>query len=169
MKKLIINLLIGGILAYVGYMLLEKSSTVVSKSAFETQEKLCSDSEMVFGVLQDSVTEITLEIGSTESTSYELKYAYNVNGKNYYAKKKVNDLETQTLPQTKVWYLKSDPKVNTVDDPCPHLESLKAGKTIGNEMLYLIPGAILGLIGLGIAWGGIKGFIAGLFRGNKQA
>jgi len=164
MKSALISLLIGAVLAYAGYFLLEKSSDLVSQERFDQMERLCLNSEQSMGILQDSVMEIT--VGSSTSY-YELYYDYEVNGKSYRAKEQINDVD-KASPIIKVWYEKDAPSSNTVDDPCETFERFKKTKSVGNELYYLIPGALLGLFGLSMAWGGIKAFFGSLIRGNKE-
>lgn len=163
MKSALISLVLGAVLAYAGYYLLESSSGLVSQESYDKTERLCLNAESSMGILQDSVMEITI----ASSTSYELFYDYQVNGKSYRAKKQVHDMDL-AVPATKIWYEKDLPSSNMVDDPCETFEHFKKTKRVGNEMYYFIPGALLGLIGLSLAWGGIKGFFGSLIRGKKE-
>lgn len=168
MKNSIISILIGAVLAYGGYTLINMSSNMISQEEFSKAENLCNDSEQAAAMVANEYLESTTEIGSSEIVTYELTYNYEVNGTSYAAKKTIDNLETQLQPVLTIWYNKADPSINTTDDPCETLTYYNENKRVGTENYYLIPGAIIGLLGISIVWGTIKAMIASLFTGGKK-
>ncbi|MCI4670400.1 MAG: hypothetical protein MRZ79_19845 [Bacteroidia bacterium] len=167
MKNFIIRILIGAGLAFGGYYLITVSEGLVSKDEFTEVENMCNNGVQTTGIVRDSVLETQMTIAGAEISSFELKFDFMVEGKSYVAKKTVNDLDSQMLPVTAVWYDKTNPTSNSTEDPCEKLENFKSEKKVGNENLFFFGGLILGLLGLGIAWGSFKEMIASLFRRKK--
>lgn len=127
------------------------------KDAIAKYEAMLKDNSKTTAILQDQYKEVTIKIMKVPVKTYQFKYDYIVEGRNY-----TGDHTFSNLPTTEnleVYYLKDNPSYSVVD-PKGKLESEKEKNSAKGPLYWGIGWGILGLMVL-------LGFISEL-RGNKS-
>ena len=173
MKNNVIHLLVAIAMMFLGYYLLNKSDSTISKEKYEVTKNLCLNSGETIGILQDSILASTIEIGGGELTNYILPYKFTVNEKAYKATKQVGEHVKDFKPVATIWYNKANPSINTTKDPCIQLKDYDENKSIGGEntgILYMVFGGLIGLAGIQNFFSAIFALVKTLFsKGPKTA
>ena len=168
MRNSLVGLLFGLLLLFIAYKLLSRGDNLISKEKFTEAESLCQSSEQTVGILSDSIMEKTLSISSVDVTTYELFYNFELNGRAYQAMTEVDSIGENVQAIKEIWYLVTDPSVNTVDDPCEKLQYYKENKKVGSNSPWNIIGLLLGFLGIGVTLNGISDFFRSLFSSKKN-
>ncbi len=162
MKKILIRIGIAALLFICGYFVMEYSNTLVSEADFKKQENLCLHSDSTIGIIRTEYEETTMKINKIEVKLNKYTYDFKVGKRDFTST--ISSYNISPKEMDVVWYLKSNPSVNTMSNPCIAFENFKASKKIGNNEAYLFIGLGLAIIGIGLFLNTLKLMIINIFK-----
>lgn len=106
-----------------------------NKTIIANCEKILADNSYTIGELNPNYTEVTVKIMRIPTKTYQCTYSFNVEGSTYSGANTFTTLPTSDT--LKVYYLKSNPKINYLD-PATLLKEEKNKNTSNGDLYWAI-------------------------------